>query len=80
MHIRSRMSENQVMTRTSHELCNLYRVEFLSDRTLKRFFKRSDVEIDSGKGSSLHGSGVGDTGYSHFISFRNAYLAALVSQ
>ena len=64
------------MTRTSHELCNLYRVEFLSDRTLKRFFKRSDVEIDSGKGSSLHGSGVGG----HFISFRNAYLAALVSQ
>lgn len=58
------------MTRTSHELCNPYRgVEFLSDRTLKRFFKRSDVEIDSGKGSSLYGSGVGGTGYSHFISF-----------
>ena len=48
------------MTRTSHELCNPYRgVEFLSDRTLKRFFKRSDVEIDSGKGSSLHRSGIG---------------------
>ena len=57
------------MTRTSHELCNPYRgVEFLSDRTLKKFFKRSDVEIDSGKGSSLHRSGVGGTGYSHFIS------------
>ena len=69
------------MTRTSHELCNPHRgVEFLSDRTLKRFFKRYDVEIDSGKGSSLHGSRVGGTSYSHFISFRNAYLAALVSQ